>query len=52
MATSKTKRGPLALLEEIVASILNLEYDGVVARAHAKLLAIVRRQGRREVRMT
>ena len=46
LATGKTRRSRLELLDEIVASIPILDYDLAVARTHAQLLVIVRRQGR------
>ncbi|NNN02205.1 MAG: PIN domain-containing protein [Acidimicrobiaceae bacterium] len=46
LATGKTRRRRLELLDEVVASIPILDYDLAVARVHAQLLVIVRRQGR------
>jgi len=46
LANGKTRRRRLDLLNEVVASIPILDYDLAVARVHAQLLAIVRRQGR------
>ena len=46
LSTGKTRRRRLELLDEVVASIPILDYDLAVARAHAQLLVIVRRQGR------
>jgi tRNA(fMet)-specific endonuclease VapC len=46
LATGRTRRSRLEFLDEIVASIPILDYDLAVARAHAQLLVIVRRQGR------
>jgi tRNA(fMet)-specific endonuclease VapC len=46
LATGKATRSRLELLDEIVASIPILDYDLAVARAHARLLVIVRQQGR------
>lgn len=52
LATGKTRRSRLELLDEIVASIPVLDYDLGVARAHAQLLVMVRRRSALEVRMT
>jgi tRNA(fMet)-specific endonuclease VapC len=46
LATGKIRRSRLELLDEIVALIPILDFDLAVARAHAQLLVIVRRQGR------
>ena len=46
LATGKIRRRRLQLLDEVVASIPILDYDLVVARVHAQLLVIVRRQRR------
>ncbi|HUX05019.1 MAG TPA: PIN domain-containing protein [Acidimicrobiales bacterium] len=46
LATGRTRRRRMELLDEVVASIPILDYDLAVARSQAQLLVIVRRQGR------
>ena len=46
LSKGKTRRGRQELLDEIVISVPIVDYDLEVARAHAKLLVTVRRQGR------
>ena len=46
LATGKTRRRRMELLNDVVALIPILDYDLAVARAHAQLLVMVRRQGR------
>lgn len=46
LAKGRTKQTRQRLVDEVVASIPVLEYDLMVARTHANLLAFVCRQGR------
>jgi tRNA(fMet)-specific endonuclease VapC len=46
LSKGKTRFSRQELLDEIVVSMPIVDYDLEVARAHAKLLAAVRRQGR------
>lgn len=46
LSKGKTRHSRQELLDEIVASVPIVDYDLDVARAHAKLLAAVRQQGR------
>lgn len=46
LSKGKIRHSRQDLLDDIVASIPILDYDLAVARAHAHLLAVVRRQGR------
>ncbi|HET9090094.1 MAG TPA: PIN domain-containing protein [Acidimicrobiales bacterium] len=46
LATGKTRHRRMELLNDVVALIPILDYDLAVARAHAQLLVMVRRQGR------
>jgi len=46
LSKGKTKASRQGLVDEIVASVPIVDYDLSVARAHSRLLAAVRQQGR------
>lgn len=46
LSRGRTRNNRQELLDEVVASVPILDYDLEVARAHARLLVTVRRQGR------